>query len=233
MAGRVALVTGGNRGIGKAVVRSFAEDGDAVVLGARDPGDGEAARAEMDDLPGEVVVAPLDVTSDGALAAVADLVEQSFGRLDVLVNNAGIDYDTDQRAATADLVRVLRAFEVNTLGPWRVTQALLRMLRASEHPRVVNVSSGSGQLDGMGAGTPGYGVTKAALNALTIKLAADLRDQGILVNAVCPGWVRTEMGGPSASRSPAEGAASVRWAADLDDDGPTGGFFRDGNRLAW
>jgi NAD(P)-dependent dehydrogenase (short-subunit alcohol dehydrogenase family) len=155
-----------------------------------------------------------------------------FGKLDVLVNNAAISYDTWQRAASADLRVVREAAETNLYGPWLLVEEFLPLLRASEHPRIVNVSSEAGSLASMGGGTPAYAVTKAALNALTIMLAAELRGERILVNAVCPGWVGTDMGGPG-GRPVAEGAASVVWAAVLPDDGPTGGFFRDGRPLRW
>jgi NAD(P)-dependent dehydrogenase (short-subunit alcohol dehydrogenase family) len=163
---------------------------------------------------------------------VAREIDARFGRLDVLINNAAITYDTWQRPSTADLDVVREAAETNLYGPWRLVQALLPLLRASEHPRVVNVSSEAGSLASMGAGTPAYSVTKAALNALTRMLAADLRSDRVLVNAVCPGWVATDMGGPG-GRPVSEGAAGVVWAATLPDDGPTGGFFRDGRPLPW
>lgn len=124
------------------------------------------------------------------------------------------------------------AAETNLYGPWRLAMALLPLLRASPHPRIVNVSSEGGSLAGMGGGTPAYSVTKAGLNAVTRMLAAELRQEGILVNAVCPGWVATDMGGHG-GRPVREGAASAVWAATLPDDGPTGGFFRDGRPVPW
>ena len=161
------------------------------------------------------------------------LVEERFGRLDVLVNNAAILYDEWQRAENASLDTVHKAFGTNTLGAWRMCQAFIPLLRKSKHARIVNVSSESGSLTVMGGGTPGYSVSKVALNALTRMLADELRASHILVNSVCPGWVATEMGGPDAPRTVEEGAASVMWAALLPDDGRTGGFFRDGEPLAW
>ena len=157
---------------------------------------------------------------------------EDFGHLDVLVNNAAIHYDTWQRGVDADLGVVAEALETNLLGAWRTAQACLPLLRRSEHGRIVNVSSGAGSLTEMGAGAPAYSVSKAALNALTRVLAAELSSEGILVNSVCPGWVATDMGG-AGGRPVGEGAASVIWAALLPDDGPTGGFFRDGRQLQW
>ncbi|QXJ22506.1 SDR family NAD(P)-dependent oxidoreductase [Actinomadura graeca] len=219
----ISLVTGGNRGIGLEVCRQLAARGHEVLLGARSPE--KAARAAAD--AGATPVR-LDVTSPGDIERVAAEVEH----LDVLVNNAAITYDTWQRAVTADLGVVREAAETNLYGPWLLTQSLLPALRRSRHPRIVNVSSEAASLASLGGGTPAYTSSKVALNALTRMLAAELRADGVLVNAVCPGWVATDMGGPG-GRPVADGAASVVWAATLPDDGPTGGFFRDGRPLPW
>jgi NAD(P)-dependent dehydrogenase (short-subunit alcohol dehydrogenase family) len=231
MAG-IALVTGANRGIGLEVVRQLAQRGFTAVLGSRDA---EKGRAAADALAADgVQVEPrrLDVDDADSVREVVRELDGEFGRLDVLVNNAGILYDTWQRGVDADLELVHRALETNMFGAWRTTQGCLPLLRRSDHGRIVNVSSGSGSLSGMGAGTPAYSVSKAALNALTRILAAELRGDRILVNAVCPGWVATDMGGPG-GRPVEQGAASVVWAALLPDDGPTGGFFRDGRPVDW
>jgi NAD(P)-dependent dehydrogenase (short-subunit alcohol dehydrogenase family) len=229
MSGRVVVVTGGNRGIGREVARQAAAAGDHVALTARDPAKAQAA---ADAIEGDVTPHGLDVTDPAGAAALAADLAESHGRVDVLVNNAAIHYDTWQHAANADLDVVREALETNLLGAWQVTQALLDLLRAAPSGRIVNVSSGAGSLEGMGAGHPAYSVSKVGLNALTLMLADDLRSDGILVNSVCPGWVATDMGG-SGGRPVEDGAASVMWAVDLPDDGPTGGFFRDGNPVAW
>jgi len=229
MATRTVLVTGANRGIGREVARQLVDDGDDVAVTARDRAAAERTAAELG--PGAAAV-QLDVTDQESVDAAARLVEDRFGRLDVLVNNAAIHYDTWQRGASADLRIVEEALDTNLLGAWRVTLALLPLLRRGPHGRIVNVSSQSGSLAGMGAGTPAYHVSKAGLNALTRTLAAELASDDILVNSVCPGWVATDMGGPG-GRPVAEGAASVIWAIDLPDGGPTGGFYRDGGPLAW
>ena len=230
---RIALVTGAYRGIGLEVSRQLALRGFSVFLSARDPAKAQAAAEPLRRQGLKVLPAQLDVTDERSVEAAARFVERRFGRLDVLVNNAAVLYDDWQRAENADLDTAREAFETNTLGPWRVTQALLPLLRKSQHPRIVNVSSESGSLASMGGGTPAYGVSKAALNVLTRKLADELRAARVLVNSVCPGWVATEMGGPDAPRTVEEGAASVMWAVTLPDDGPTGGFFRDGEPLPW
>ena len=228
----VALVTGANRGIGLELVRQLARQGFTPVLGSRDPEKGRLAAEALGREGMDVVALELDVSDTRDIEGLAASLESRVGRLDVLVNNAAINYDTGQRGIDADLGVVNEALQTNLLGAWRTTQACLPLLRRSAHGRIVNVSSGAGSLSDMGAGTPAYSVSKAALNALTRILAAELRDDGILVNSVCPGWVATDMGG-AGGRPVADGAASVMWAVLLPDDGPTGGFFRDGRQVEW
>ena len=154
------------------------------------------------------------------------------GALNVLVNNAAVHYDAWQSAADPDFAIIDEALATNTFGAWRLTIAALPLLRASAHPRIVNVSSGAGALTDMGGGAPAYRLSKAALNAVTRMLSAELASDRVLVNAVCPGWVATDMGG-SGGRPVREGAAGIVWAATLSDAGPTGGFFRDRRPIAW
>jgi NAD(P)-dependent dehydrogenase (short-subunit alcohol dehydrogenase family) len=225
-------VTGANRGIGLEVCHQLARRGYVVVLGSRDEAKGEAAAEHLIRNGLRIIPCQLDVTDPASIERARRRVTDRVGRLDVLVNNAAILYDTWQRVVDADLDQVRAAFETNTLGAWNVVRAFLPLLRRSPYARIVNVSSEAGSLASMGGGTPAYNLSKAALNALTRMLAADLRKEGILVNAVCPGWVATDMGGPG-GRPVAEGAASVIWAATLPDDGPTGGFFRDGRSVPW
>jgi NAD(P)-dependent dehydrogenase (short-subunit alcohol dehydrogenase family) len=212
----ITLVTGANRGIGREVCRQLAELGQTVIPAAR------SAAAPLQ----------LDVTDPASIAAAARWVAERYGRLDVLVNNAAITYDTWQHAVDADLTVVREAAETNLYGPWLMVQEFLPLLRRSEHGRIVNVSSEAASLAHMGGGTPAYAASKVALNALTRMFADELRADKILVNAVCPGWVATDMGGPGGGPV-ADGAASVVWAVTLPDDGPTGGFFRHGRRLEW
>lgn len=216
----IALVTGGNRGIGLEVCRQLERKGHEVILGSRD-------RAKGERVANGLRVVELDVADDASVQRAAAEIDA----LDVLVNNAAILYDTWARASSADLAEVHTALETNLFGAWRTTLAFLPHLRQSTHPRVINVSSESGSLASMGGGTPAYSVSKAALNALTRMLAQELRRDGILVNAICPGWTDTDMG--QGGRPVAQGAAGVVWAAELPDDGPTGGFFRDGRPLDW
>jgi len=228
----IAVVTGANRGIGLEVVRQLADRGDTVYLGSRDEAKGRAAASPFVAAGLDVRPAALDVTLPASAEAVAALVDREHGRLDVLVNNAAIHYDTWQAAVDADLRVVREALETNVLGAWQVTQALLPLLRRSDHGRIVNVSSGGGSLTDMGGGIPAYRVSKASLNALTRMWADELRRDRILVNSICPGWVATDMGG-GGGRPVAEGAAGIVWAATLPDDGPTGGFFRDRHPVPW
>jgi len=232
VSGRIAVVTGANRGIGRELARQLVTRGDTVLLTARDPATAEAAAEALAGGEGTVLAHRLDVTDPGGAGALAAFVGERFGRLDVLVNNAAIHYDTFQQATSADLGIVREALETNLLGAWQVTQTLLPWLRNSEHGRIVNVSSEAASLTSMGAGIPAYRTSKAALSALTRMLAAELRSERILVNAVCPGWVATDMGGPG-GRPVSDGAASVMWAIELPDSGPTGGFYRDGRPLPW
>ena len=220
---RVALVSGANRGIGAEIARQLAADHDFLVFaGARNP-DEVAAHQGIEPIQ-------LDVTDQAAVDAAAQAVESGPGRLDALVNNAGV-YGDPVGAAEYDLDEAHEVLEVNTFGPWRLIEALLPLLRKSDAPRVVNVSSGAGQLSDMNGGHGAYRVSKAALNALTRTLAWDERD--IKVNAMCPGWVRTDMGGSGAPRSVEEGADTAVWLATLPDDGPTGGFFRNRKPIPW
>jgi NAD(P)-dependent dehydrogenase (short-subunit alcohol dehydrogenase family) len=230
-ADKIALVSGANRGIGRAVVAQLASKGFVVYLGARDLKSGQQVAKELGN--NNVKAVQLDVTDPTSVKKVVALVADEHGRLDVLVNNAGTFYDSWQSGVDADIEKSHEAFETNFFGAWRLAQAAIPLLRKSKEPRIVNVSSEAGSLAGMGSGTPAYSASKAAMNALTRVLADELKRDGILVNSVCPGWVRTDMGGRNAPRSVEQGAASVLWAATLPKGGPTGGFFRDGKPLPW
>jgi NAD(P)-dependent dehydrogenase (short-subunit alcohol dehydrogenase family) len=236
----IALVSGGNRGIGLEIVRQLAAVGHTVLLGSRDLAKGEAAARTIHGShpgpgshPRRVIPLRLDVTDPASVERLARDVDQQFGALHVLVNSAAVHYDAWQSATTADIEGVVReAFETNVLGAWRLIRAFVPLMQRNRWGRIVNVSSGAGAISTMGAGTPAYSTTKAALNALTKVVAAELRGSGILVNAVCPGWVATDMGGPG-GRPVRDGAAGIVWAATLPDDGPTGGFFRDQQPISW
>ena len=218
---RVALVTGASRGIGREIARLLEEAGLTVVRGVRTPD------------PADPTQRYLDVTDQAAVDALAAGIERDPGRLDVLVNNAGVLLDTGKRGVGADLDVAGETLETNLFGAWRVASAVAPLLRRSGHGRIVNMSSGMGQLSDMHGGSPGYRVSKTALNALTRIFAHELGSDGVLVNSVCPGYVRTDMGSPGAPRSPAQGADTAVWLATLPDEGPTGGFFRDRRPIPW
>ena len=225
----VSLVTGGNRGIGREVCRQLAERGHTVLLTARSA-EAAATAARATGVSGTEPLR-LDVTDPASIAVAARQVGERHGRLDVLVNNAAIDYDTWQRAIDADLAVVREAAETNLYGPWLMVQRFLPLLRASDHPRIVNVSSEAASLASMGGGTPAYTASKVALNALTRMLAAELRRDHVLVNAVCPGWPASE--NHPDGRSITQAAASVIWAITIPNGGPTGTLTRDGQPYPW
>jgi NAD(P)-dependent dehydrogenase (short-subunit alcohol dehydrogenase family) len=237
----VALVTGGARGIGLEVCRRLAGEGMTVVLSARDRGRAQEAAAALAAGGSDVRPLELDVADPASVRDATAALRADPGRLDVLVNNAAAFAPWDETASGADLDAVRDLLEVNLLGAWRVTQAVLPLLRASPSPRIVNVSSGAGSrgdpdsgLGVDGGAAASYGVSKAALNALTTQLAAELADTPILVNAVCPGLTATAPGMEEMGARPVEeGAESVAWAALLPDDGPSGGFYRDARILPW
>src|SRR5829696_3255543 len=228
--GQVALVSGGNRGIGLEVCRQLDERGYTVVMGSRD---GEKGRIAAEGLEWNVIPQQLDVADAGSVDRMAAFIEEEFGQLDTLVNNAGISNDEGQRGVDADLDRVKESLEANLFGAWRLCEMAIPLMRRNGYGRIVNVSTGLAALEDMGGGLPGYRVSKTALNALTRILASELRGSGILVNAVNPGWVQTDMGGSGATRSVEEGAEALVWAATLPNSGPTGGFFQDRRPVPW
>ena len=229
----VAVVTGGNRGVGLEVCRQLAMAGYTVVLGSKDPRKGELAAKEIDPEGERITPRHIEVDNSLNIEQLAGWVKDRFGRVDTLVNNASAPPDMWAIAGTTDLSPVAEALDINLFGAWRVTQALLPLLRRSPRPRIVNVSSEGGSIALMNGGRPAYSVSKAALNALTKLLAGELYRDGILVNAVCPGWMPNDGSRTGERRSYAQGAASVVWAATLPNGGPTGTFTRDGRVLPW
>ena len=229
---RIALVTGANRGLGFETCRQLAQLGHTVIMSARDFTKGEIAAKQLTERGLDIIFYELDVSNQSHMTKITRQIEQRFGQLDVLVNNAAILYDTWQNAVNADLEVVNQALTTNLLGPWKLSQACIPLMKKNNYGRIVNVSSGAGSLHYMGSGSPAYSVSKAALNALSRILAADLHGTGILVNSVDPGWVATDMGGHG-GRPVEDGAKGIVWAATLPDNGPTGGFFFDGTPAPW
>ena len=230
---KIAVVTGANRGIGFEICRQLARNGVKVILTSRDVRKGEVAVADLGGQGLDVAFHQLDVTDPASVSRLTANLKSDYGRLDILINNAGVMPEHGEAAGVfkADVDLVRQTLETNTLGALGVAQALIPLMRGEG--RVVNVSSGMGQLAEMNGGWPGYRFSKVALNALTRILADELEGTRIKVNSVCPGWVRTDMGGPSATRSVEQGAETPVWLALLPDDGPTGGFFRDKQPIPW
>ena len=227
------LITGANRGLGLESARQLARLGNSIILTSRNASEGRKAASELKDNSNSVYFYPLDLNDPSSRLQVFEYVRKEFGRLDVLINNAAIHYDQLNKAVDPNFQVIEEALQTNLINTWKLTVQLLPLISESHHGRIVNVSSGSGALTNMVGGTPGYSISKAGLNVLTIKLASELADGRILVNAVCPGWVRTDMGGPQAPLSLSEGARGIVWAAKLPKDGPSGGFFRNGQRIDW
>jgi NAD(P)-dependent dehydrogenase (short-subunit alcohol dehydrogenase family) len=229
----VAVVTGGNRGVGREVCRQLALLGHLVALGSRDLRQGELTAKELDPDGSRILPCPIEVDNSLSVNALAGWMKERFGRVDVLVNNASTPFDRWATASDTDLGPVAEAIDVNLFGAWRVVQALLPLLRSSPRPRVVNVTSEDASIAGMNGGAPAFSVSKAALNALTRLLAGELGRDGILVNSVCPGHPSASPGAHAGGRTLGQAAASVIWAVTLPNGGPTGTFTRDGQPYPW
>ena len=223
---KVALVTGSNQGIGFATVELLLKQGITVILTSRDERSGLIALEKVNAF-GDCFFHQLDISDKSSIKKIKEFVEHKFGRLDILINNAAINYDTWHSCLNANLEEIEHTLDINLMGAWRVSQAFIPLMQKNNYGRVVNVSSGAGSLASQNGSTPGYSISKLALNGLTLQLANEVKQDGILVNSVCPGWVRTKMGGMGAPRSPEQGAENIVWAALLDSSGPTGKFIRD------
>jgi NAD(P)-dependent dehydrogenase (short-subunit alcohol dehydrogenase family) len=230
---KIALVTGGNRGIGFMAGKMMAQAGLRVILGSRDL---EAGKRAVDELKSEgidVETCQLEVTDTESIDGAKDYVLDKHGRLDVLVNNAGVDSDIDDNGLDVSIDLVREIFEVNVYGCLRLCQVFIPIMKEHNFGRVINVSSDMGALSQMSAQSVGYRMSKAALNAMTRVLASEVKGYNIKINTMSPGWVRSDMGGPTAPRSLEEGADTIVWLALHPDDGPSGEFFKDRKPLAW
>jgi NAD(P)-dependent dehydrogenase (short-subunit alcohol dehydrogenase family) len=228
--GKIALVTGGNRGIGKEIGRQLAAKGFRVILTARDS---KAGKEAASSIKGDIGFLALDVADDDSIAQAAESFGKESDRLDVLVNNAAIYPDEGIDILTATRELLTNTFQTNTFGAIRVTQAFLPSLSRADHARIINLSSGYGEIDGLASGVPSYCLSKLTLNGATIMFDQALRDRGIAVNSVCPGWVRTDMGGPNASLSVEEGADTTVWLASEAPHSLSGKFFRRRREISW
>jgi NAD(P)-dependent dehydrogenase (short-subunit alcohol dehydrogenase family) len=232
--GHIALVTGANRGLGLETSRQLLSKGLTVVMAGRDHAALERARGELGrDGERRAIAVTMDVSNAGSIATAHDVVIDRLGRVDVLVNNAAVLLFENDDALSIPTEVYRETFDTNVFGVIDVCRAFVPGMARQRYGRVVNVSSGAGQLATMSTYAPAYSASKAALNAVTRILASTYQDSGVLVNAVDPGWVRTDMGGRSAPRSPREGADGIVWLATLPDNGPTGGFFHDRRAIEW
>ena len=238
---RVALVTGGNRGIGYAISNQLGDRNITVILGIRDPNKGAAACSRLQEKGLDVHFELLDVTDTKSIKAAIDGIREQFGRLDILVNNAGILIDGEVDARTVDQATIQQTFETNVMGPLLLSQNCISIMKTRGYGRIVNMSSTLGSLKEIAdpdsgfaeVRTPAYRLSKAALNCITTLLAKEVREDNILINSACPGWVRTDMGGDQAPLTPEQGADTPVWLATLPDDGPTGGFYRERILIPW
>lgn len=228
---KTVLITGANRGIGFETARQLAVRGFHVIIGARSEQAGHAAQRELEGA-GKVSPLVLDVSDSKSITDAASKFAP-IGQLDALINNAGIYPDEGLSILTISREQMVGTFQTNTFGAVEVTQAFLPYLKKSPDARVINVSSGLGQLDGLSANIPSYCLSKLALNGVTIMLAEALKPHHIAVNSMCPGWVRTDMGGPSASRSVEQGADTAVWLVTEADPNLSGKFFRDREEIPW
>ena len=239
MTKRIAVITGANRGLGFAAARALAQKNYHAILTARSQEKTDKAVNELKSEGLEVEGIVIDVADSKSVSSFFDWLEKTHGRLHVLVNNAGVlsirGGSVNQAASNmhnTEAEVILSVFENNSLSAYRMIQKALPLMQKGDYGRIVNVSSGMGGLTEMGGGYPAYRISKAAMNAITRFVSQEVSGN-IKINSVCPGWVKTDMGGSNASREIDEGVAGIVWAATLGDDGPNGGFFRDGKSILW
>ena len=238
--GDIALISGANKGIGYEIARGLGAKKIKVLVGARDAARGQAAVDTLKAEGADARFVELNVTDAGTVQRAAQWIEKEFGRLDILINNAGIA-EWDAKPSTVDLAKVREVYETNFFGPAAVIQAMLPLLKKSKHGRIVNVSSSLGSLTlSSNLDSPfadflalGYCTSKSALNSLTVQFAKELKDTSIKVNAICPGYCATDLNNHSGPRSAAQGAVAAIEYATIGDDGPTGGYFNEEGRVPW
>ena len=237
---RIALVTGANKGLGFEICKQLLEKNLYVILTSRDFIKGEKAYKKLSTYHDSLEFQELDVTNDKQISTLFNYIKTTHGHCDVLINNAGIfpdqksnDYDTKSSIQDAIIDDIKAGMQTNAYAALKLCQAVVPLMKSNNYGRIVNMSSGMGQLSFMSGGYPGYKISKTALNAITRIFADELMSMNILVNSLCPGWVKTDMGGSEATRELPEGADTAIWLATLPDNGPTGGFFRDRHEIPW
>ena len=227
---KVVLISGGNRGIGFATVKAFVEKGYRVILGARKEEAGRDAIKKLGN-PDNLYFCPLDISRDDSVEAMRNYIEENFGRVDVIINNAAINYDSWQRVLDADLDEVIDTLNVNLLGAWRVVKVLLPLMEKNNFGRIVNISSGAGAWSSLTGATPAYTMSKLSLNALTVMLSNEIKNENIHINSLCPGWVKTDMGGSAAPKSPDAAALDILDLVENRDY--HGKFIREGRVISF
>lgn len=238
---RVALVTGANRGIGYAISRLLGEQNITVILGSRDPNKGAAACSRLQEAGLDAHFEMLDVTDEKSIKAAIEIIQAQFERLDILVNNAGIMIDAEVDARNVDQDIIQQTLQTNVMGPLLLCQNCISLMKTNGYGRIVNMSSTLGSLTEIadpksgyaGVRVPAYRLSKATLNCITTLLAKEVREDNILINSACPGWVKTDMGGDLAPLTPEQGADTPVWLATLPDGGPTGSFYRERTLIPW
>jgi NAD(P)-dependent dehydrogenase (short-subunit alcohol dehydrogenase family) len=238
--GDIALISGANKGIGFEIARGLGAKRIKVLVGARDAARGQAAVDKLKAEGADARLVKLDVTDRGTIQGAAEWIEKEFGRLDILINNAGIG-EWGAKPSTVSLAKVREVYETNLFGPMALIQAMLPLLRKSKHGRIVNVTSSLGSM-GMASNPDspvsqflslGYSTSKSALNSMTVQFANELKDTPIKVNAICPGYCATDLNGNSGPRSAAQGAIAAIQYATIGEDGPTGGYFNEDGPIPW
>ncbi|MGR6342100.1 SDR family oxidoreductase [Priestia megaterium] len=230
---KVALVTGGNRGIGYELVRQLAMDGFKVILTSRNSETGHEAVQKLKDSHLDVSFLTMDINNQTSIRQAAATVNEQYGRLDVLINNAGIYLDKNQTLVNMDPSVLEKTLTTNFFGSYHVIRSFMPLMEQQAYGRIINVSSEYGAMSEMSSpGVGAYKLSKFILNGLTQLMAAESNND-IKINAVDPGWVSSDMGGPSAPRTPEQAARSILWLATIGPEGPSGGFFKDGKQIAW
>ncbi|MFH0832884.1 MAG: SDR family oxidoreductase [Candidatus Aenigmatarchaeota archaeon] len=238
---KVAIITGANRGIGFETARQLAKLGIKVILTARDEKKGKDACNILKKEGLDVIFHQLDVTDNKSVENMYEYALKEFEKIDILINNAGISIDTDNDIISVDIEKIRKTMETNLYGPLLLSQKFIPLMRKNGYGRIINISSTMGQMNSyelrspfpQGTRSSGYRISKTALNMLTRILAHEVKGSNILVNSVCPGWLKTDMGGPDATRKVEEGVETIIWLATLPDNGPTGRFFENGNIIRW